>query len=162
MSFLNPISWIVGAGKVLVGPVFNWLGQREEGQTTRDVAQGKVKGAVAQKLLQLEGENSKLRAQQFTLLMGWPPFRYLMLCMMGLAVWHTGEVYLDSCAHLPFPWWDEGDWLPQFMPHVVGSWHISKLPGDYASQSFKIIAMITGVQITQTGASALMQWINKR
>lgn len=162
MSLFNPLSWISGglgvAAKAVLSPVFDWLGKREDAS----VANLKTKAGVAKHVAALEVENNKLRAQQYAMMFGWPPFRWLMLGMMATAVWHTAGVYFDSCAHLPVPGWWGDAWYPTFMPHVVGSWGYAKLPGDYAGQSFKIIAMLTGVQLTQSGIGALMTWLNRR
>jgi len=119
-----------------------------------------AKGKLAARLLELEGDNNRLRTQQFALMFGWPPFRWLMLSMMAVAVWHTAGVYLDSCGRFPLPWWGP-DGLG-LMTHEIGSWGFAKLPGDYSEQSFKIIAMLTGVQLTQTGLGALMSYLNRR
>lgn len=83
------------------------------------------------------------------MMFGWPPFRWLMLAMAACAVYHTAGVYLDSCGQLLF--WE----------HTVGSWRFVELPGDYKDQSFKIIAMVMGLQVTQTGLGILMRWLTK-
>lgn len=151
---------VKGALGTIVGPLFGWLKARDDNETVRDVQRVRTKGEVASDLLRAENENNRLRAQQFGLLFGWPPFRWLMFSMMAVAVYHTAGVYLDSCGRLPVPvWGPDGLGL---MPHKPGSWRFVELPDVYKDQSLKIIGVVTGVQIYQTTVGAIFRWLDRR
>jgi hypothetical protein len=71
----------------------------------------------------------------------------LMLAYAG-PVWHSLLVYLDSCPFLPlftFEHWFE------LAPHVVGSWHVPALPGNYGTEEWQIIASLLGIQTAAVG-----------
>ena len=46
-------------------------------------------------------------------------------------LWHSMLVYLDSCPFLPLFTWEH--WF-ELAPHVVGSWHVPVLPGNYCTE----------------------------
>ena len=156
---LNPWAMALSAGRWLLGNGASLLGKLADSSAQKDVARTTAKSAIAQKALEQDTELSRIRQQHFNVLFGWWPFRVCLAAILFVAVWHTGGVYLDSCAHLPVPWWDNG---PTFMPHVPGSWRYEKLPGAYAGQEFQIIATITGLQITQSVFGLVMKWLDRR
>jgi len=63
-------------------------------------------------------------------------------------VWHSLLVYLDSCPFLPLFTWSHGF---ELAPHVVGSWHVPALPGNYGTEEWQIIASLLGIQTAAVG-----------
>jgi hypothetical protein len=71
----------------------------------------------------------------------------LMLAYVG-PVWHSLLVYLDSCPFLPLFTWEH--WF-ELAPHVVGSWHVPALPGNYGTEEWQTIASLLGIQTAAVG-----------
>ena len=63
-------------------------------------------------------------------------------------LWHSMLVYLDSCPYLPLFAWEH--WF-ELVPHVVGSWHVGALPGNYGSETWQTIASLLGIQTAAVG-----------
>ena len=55
---------------------------------------------------------------------------------------------LDSCPFLPLFTWSHGF---ELAPHVVGSWHVPALPGNYGTEEWQIIASLLGIQTAAVG-----------
>jgi hypothetical protein len=63
-------------------------------------------------------------------------------------VWHTMLVFLDSCPLLPMVTWVHGF---QVVRHVVGSWRVPALPGQYGGEECQIMALLLGIQTAAVG-----------
>ena len=59
------------------------------------------------------------------------------------ALWHSLLVYLDSCPFLPLLTW--AHWF-ELVPHVVGSWRVCALPGNYGTEEWQVVASLLGIQ----------------
>jgi hypothetical protein len=57
-------------------------------------------------------------------------------------LWHSLLVYLDRCPFLPLFTW--AHWF-ELAPHVVGSWHVPVLPGNYGNEEWQTIASLLGI-----------------
>jgi hypothetical protein len=51
-------------------------------------------------------------------------------------VWHSLLVYLDSCPFLPLFTWEH--WF-ELAPHVLGSWRVGELPGNYGAEEWQTL-----------------------
>jgi hypothetical protein len=63
-------------------------------------------------------------------------------------LWHSMLVFLDSCPFLPF---FSREHLFELAPHVVGSWHVPALPGNYGTEEWEIVASLLGIQTAAVG-----------
>jgi hypothetical protein len=64
------------------------------------------------------------------------------------SLWHSLLVYLDSCPFLPL--FTLEHWF-ELAPHVVGSWHVPTLPGNYGAEEWQTIASLLGIQTAAVG-----------
>jgi hypothetical protein len=71
-------------------------------------------------------------------------------------VWHLLLVFLDSCPFLPLFTWSH--WF-ELAPHVVGSWRVPALPGNYGTEKWEIVASLLGIQTAAVGG--FMHFLSK-
>jgi hypothetical protein len=74
---------------------------------------------------------------------------------------HSGQIYLDSCA-LFFPIFGDGLFSLKPILHEVGSWHVGRAPGVYEPQELKILATCVGVQTVQSIGGGIVAAITKK
>jgi hypothetical protein len=82
--------------------------------------------------------------------MSWLQFA-LLAAYVG-PLWHSLLVYLDSCPFLPL--FTLAHWF-ELAPHVVGSWRVGALPGNYGTEEWQTIASLSAFRPLPLAASCI-------
>jgi hypothetical protein len=126
------ISLLAGIPAIANG-LFGWLNKRTDadlakyqagvqGDTAINVEEIRTRVALAQTGNETRKENNE---HWFT--------AWMVPAAFGISLSHYGAVVFDS-----LPWFG----------HVVGSWHVPQLPGQYASMQSTIILTVCGASVT--------------
>jgi hypothetical protein len=128
-----------------IGAVTGVIGKISDDKATEFTA---AAGAEKDVLVAQLQANSTAYPARVSLLRGmfWLQF-VLMFAYVG-PVWHMLLVFLDSCPFLPL--WTWRHWF-ELAPHVVGSWRVPALPGNYGTEEWEIVASLLGIQTAAVG-----------
>ena len=143
LSIINFVSGSAFQG--IVKAVTGVIGKISSDQATEFTA---AAGAERDVLVARMQADSQAYQTRVALLRGMFWLQVVLLLAYAGPVWHSLLVYLDSCPFLPlftFEHWFE------LAPHVVGSWHVPALPGNYGTEEWQIIASLLGIQTAAVG-----------
>jgi hypothetical protein len=129
----------------IVSAVTGVVGKLNADQVAEFTAAAGAEQAVLIARMQADSQAYQTRV---ALLRGMFWLQVVLLLAYAGPVWHSLLVYLDSCPFLPLFTWEH--WF-ELAPHVVGSWHVPALPGNYGTEEWQIIASLLGIQTAAVG-----------
>jgi hypothetical protein len=143
LSIINFFSGSAFQG--IVGAVTGVIGKLSSDQATEFTAAAGAEQAVLVARMQADSQAYQARVSLYRG-MFWLQFAVLAAYVGPL--WHSMLVYLDSCPFLPWFTWAH---LFELAPHVVGSWRVGALPGNYGTEEWQTIASLLGIQTAAVG-----------
>jgi hypothetical protein len=109
---------------------------------------GAASGAEKDVLVARMQADSQAYQARVSLYRGMFWLQFALLAAYVGPLWHSLLVYLDSCPFLPVFTW--AHWF-ELAPHVVGSWRVGALPGNYGTEEWQTIASLLGIQTAAVG-----------
>jgi hypothetical protein len=111
---------------------------------------GKFSTSVAEQAVLIARMQADSQAYQarVSLYRGMFWLQFALLAAYVGPLWHSLLVYLDSCPFLPL--FTLAHWF-ELAPHVVGSWRVGALPGNYGNEEWQTIASLLGIQTAAVG-----------